>query len=331
VIVRRSGRALHALWRWLQSNSRLRRWIKAGVLLATIGVFVFLVVKSRQELSRYSNWQDYLPACGQSLLLYPLSLVAQAWAWGTMIARLGRVTSGWHDLEIYAYSHLMRRLPGAMWYLAGRTASYRERGIGAGVTLAASGLEWLLLLFVAAALSFGLSLKGHFSWLVSLAALALLVLALSCGLQALASGQERTWLPGFARRWLANLSAAAIPRRTDLALWTAIYTLAYAVGGLILYLLTRRIFPESDLNVLRAISIWSLAGGIGALTSMIIPAGMGIRELTLTALLTPGVPLSGALLIAAVLRLLFIVADLLWGGLMWGLAHILARRQAAAD
>lgn len=320
------GHTLRETWRTLRESARLRSWLRVGTLVFTLGFLVFLLIQGRDELRQFDDWPTYLAVCGQGLLLYPLSLAVQAWAWGGMIARLGQVPRGWHDAEIYAYTHLMRRLPGAVWYLAGRTVIYQERGIRAAVTLAASGLEFSLLIAVAAVLAGVLSLPGHNSWLLSPAALALLVLVVSRGMAALASGSTQRWLPGFVRDRLANLPAAALPRARDVALWSTLYATAYAVGGLILLLLTRGVAPQSGLTLIDAIRIWALSGGLGFLTSMIIPAGMGIRELTLTALLAPYMPAIGALLIAVLLRLLFIAGDLVWGGLMWAIARALGSR-----
>ncbi len=322
---------LQERWRRLQGDSRLRRWVSIGVMLLTIGFSVVLLIHGREELRQFDDWHAYLIVCGQGFLLYPLSMSVQALTWSMMIARLGQIASGWRDIEIYAYTHLMRRLPGPLWYLAGRTVIYRERGIGAGVTLAASGLEWLLLLVAAVSIYGGLSLSGPGSWLLGFIMITLLIIGSLWGLRAaLNSVQDPHWLPGFARHWLGRLSVTAMPQIKHLALWVGLYTIAYIIGGLILFLLMHGVTPESNVTLTDAIRIWALTGGISFLTSMIVPAGMGIRELTLTALLAPEVSTVAALLIALLLRMLFIAGDLVWGGLMWAIAQVLGRDQQDA-
>ena len=160
--------------------------------------------------------------------------------------------------------------------------------------------------------------------------LALLVVGGLWGLKALWSTQERRWLPGFIRQRLGDLSVIAMPRGRELVLWVGLYTIAYIIGGLILFLLVRGVAPESSVTLTDAIRIWALAGGVGFLTSMIVPAGLGIRELTLTALLAPDVPIVGALLIALLLRMLFITSDLVWGGLMWAIGRVLGHDRQGA-
>ena len=325
---------LHTLqerWRRPQGASRLRRWVSVGVLLFTIGFLVALLIHGREELRQFDDWHAYLTVCGHGFLLYPISLSVQALTWSMMITRLGQVDGGWRDIEVYAYTHLMRRMPGALWYLAGRTVIYRERGIGASVTLAASGLEWLLLLVAAVFIYGSLSLSNLGSWLLGFVTPLLLVAVSLWGLRFLCSAQGRRWLPGFVRQWLGNFSATAVPQRGELVLWVGLYATAYAVGGLILFLLIRGVAPTASTTLSDAIRIWALAGGVSFLTSMIVPAGMGIRELTLTALLAPDVPAVGALLIALLLRMLFIASDLVWGGLMWAIARVLGRDRRDAD
>jgi uncharacterized membrane protein YbhN (UPF0104 family) len=244
-----------------------------------------------------------------------------------MIARVGRVSGGWRDVEIYAYTYLMRNLPGAMWYLAGRTVMYRERGIGAGVTLAASSMEWLLLLAAAVSVYSSLSLAALSLWLLGLLIFPLLLGLILLAPRILRSVPDRYWPPGVVRRWLTGISASAVPPNRDLALWLSLYVIAYVIGGLILFLLTHGVMPESSITVIDAIRIWALTGGIGFLVTMFVPAGLGVRELTLTALLAPYVPDVGALLVALLLRMLFIASDLVWGGLMWAIARVLGSRQ----
>ncbi len=317
-------------WRALLDEPRIRRWVSTGVLFFTVGFLLALLAYGYEELQQFDDWQAYLAACAQGFLLYPISLSVQALTWSMMMARLGSTGGGWRDVEIYAYTHLMRRLPGAPWYLAGRTVRYYEQGIGAHVTLAASGLEWLLLLAMAATIYGALSLPFRSLWWVGLAFFLIVAILIAGALQRIRlcwPTQERVGGPRFLRRVLGSLSAIEPPRGRELVLWMGLYAVAYVVGGLILFLLVRGVAPMSGITVSDAIRIWALAGGVGFLTSTFIPAGMGVRELTLTALLVPNLPVAGALLVAVLLRLLFIVSDLVWGGLMWVVARTLERKR----
>jgi hypothetical protein len=94
-----------------------------------------------------------------------------------------------------------------------------------------------------------------------------------------------------------------------------LYTLAWFMGGVIVYLFVQNTGNQT-LSIWHAIYIWTLTGAIGSLI-VFIPAGLGIREITLTWLLQPYIPTATAILIAIILRLLFIIGDLVWGMAGW--------------
>jgi len=311
------------LWRKLRAS----RWTKAGVTTFTLGFMVFLLIYNQQELQQFGDWRVYLSRCLVGFFLYPISLCVQAVIWGLMMARLGGGRWGWKDIEIYTYTHLMKHLPGGVWYLAGRAMSYQEHGIEVSVTLAASGLEWLLLL-VAAVMLYGVLTLSRLSWVLGIIVFGLCLGATVWLVRWLRSSRRQTIrVPKFARQWVAGLAKVQLPGLADFALWLSGYLLAYGIGGLILYLLLRDADAFEAIALLDVMRIWALTGGIGFLISLIIPSGLIARELTLTALLTPFMSAMSALLVAILLRFLFIVSDLVWGGLLWLAARLLARRR----
>jgi uncharacterized membrane protein YbhN (UPF0104 family) len=98
------------------------------------------------------------------------------------------------------------------------------------------------------------------------------------------------------------------------------------LGGIILYLLLLAAAPDTPQNLGDAMSVWALAGGASILTIM-VPAGLGVREFGITVLLQPQVTAAIAFLVAVLMRLLFTAGDLLWGGLFWLFARHLSRKQ----
>jgi hypothetical protein len=204
---------------------------------------------------------------------------------------------------------------------------YRGRGMGSAVTLAASGLEWLLLL-MAAALTYALmGLPDPNLRLRAILMLTLLLAGNLCALKAVRSPLRLRWLPGSIRRWLGALSDAPVPRLREIAVWVGSYGLAYVIGGLILFLIVRRVVPVSTVTLASGIRVWAMVSGVSLLTSMFVPGGMGIRELTLTALLARDVPTVAAAATALSLRMLFIAGDLAWAGLMWAVAVVVGRNR----
>ncbi len=313
--------------RGIESNQRIRRWVSACVFLCTVAFLAFLLLRSTEELRELDDWPTYLGFCAKGFLLYPVSLIVQALIWRMMIVRLGQMAGGWWDIEIYAYSSLMRHLPGAIWYLAGRATMYHTRGVGASVALMASGLEWFLLLAAAVLVYSTLSLTGSGVLLISLVLLSVLIVATALGLRQALLASARLPLPGFVRRRLTALAAAPVPGAADLTLWLSLYVLAYFIGGWILLLLVRGVAPEVAMDLGTAARIWALTGGIGFLLAAIVPAGLGVRELTLAMLLSPTISMTGAIVVAILLRALFVAGSLVWGGALWAVARLIRRHR----
>ena len=317
--------------RGIESNQRIRRWVSASVLLCTVAFLVFILLRSTDELWELDDWPTYLGVCARGFLLYPISLVVQALIWRMIIVRLGQTAGGWWDIEIYAYSSLMRHLPGMIWYLAGRTTMYHTRGVGASLTLMASGLEWVLLL-AAAVLVYGvLSLTGSGMLLISIVLLSALIVGTALGLRQALLASARLPVPGFVRRQLTALATVPVPGAVDLTLWLSLYVLTYFVAGWILFLLVRGVAPEVSIGLGAAIRIWALTGGIGSLLSAIAPAGLGVRELTLTVLLSPTMSTAGAIVVAILLRMLYVGGSLVWGGMLWAIARLIGRHRQRRD
>jgi hypothetical protein len=277
------------------------------------------------DLRRLNHWQSYLNALCVGVLLYPFSFFMQAVIWQKIMARLSRAPGGWHDMEIYARTYFIRRVPGVVWYLAGRTLLYQTRGIEAKVTLTASGLEWGLLIvaslitFAATSLAKGQNWWIVLFWLVGLCAVSAPVLS------HLFNRLDQAPIPGWLRSRFSNLMPGVHVSPVDIAFWLVLFLWAYFVGGWILYVLIHGVGSGLSLSVLEAWRVWSLSGGVGLLFSSVIPAGMGVRELTVAGLLTPKVPASVSLIASILLRFVFVLGDLVWGGLLWAVARMAVR------
>jgi uncharacterized membrane protein YbhN (UPF0104 family) len=109
-----------------------------------------------------------------------------------------------------------------------------------------------------------------------------------------------------------------IPRRWILLIFGA-YTLAWLLGGLILDILILAATPSVYPNLWKITALWALGGG-ASLLAVIAPAGLGVRELTLTVLLQPYLGTGLSLALALLFRVLFTLGDLIWGGLFWVLS-----------
>lgn len=311
------------------ADPRARRGLSSGIMLLSILFLLFILLRDVQTLPAQIVWQDYLGVCAIGLLLYLIPLLMHLAVWTGLMTRLGGVRGGWWHVEIFAHSHLLRRLPGVVWYVVGRTTMYRAQGVDANVPIVASGLEWLLLVAGSAVVTASLGLGGG-AGLPAIASIGLILIvasALALGfLFTAVSGPNRN---GRAANWLARLIAVNPPRFRDLSMWLGLYIVTYVLGGWILLLLVQGISPASGVDLLNMTQAWALVGGLGTLLSAIVPAGMGIRELSLTVVLSPYIGGTAGVLVSVLLRLLFMFADLVWGVALWSIARIVLRNPGA--
>lgn len=299
------------------------RVLSASVLLLSTGFLLVILWKGASTLG-YDDLRVFWRAGLLAFLLYPFSLLIQALAWSAIVARLGNGFWGWKDIEVYAYTHLMRRLPGSIWYLVGRIAMYQQYGVSETTTLFASAIEWLLLVATALLIFSGYVLFGGMPrssrvvvalLAASFAGLALLVLV-------------RFRKTGYLPRFLSPWSTGAWPhgiRGHVLISWSALYFFAWLIGGAILFLIARA-GGSVSLSSFTAVGIWALVGGTSLLV-VIVPVGLGVREITLTLMLQPYLPIPKAALVAVVMRVVFLAGDLVWGCLFWWTARILGKAE----
>lgn len=91
----------------------------------------------------------------------------------------------------------------------------------------------------------------------------------------------------------------------------ALYLLAHLVPGAGMYMALAQFMPNEEPTLLYVISLLASANVAGML-AVFAPAGLGVREAVLVAGLTPFTGVANAISIAAVLRILSMIADLVF-------------------
>ena len=110
-----------------------------------------------------------------------------------------------------------------------------------------------------------------------------------------------------------DLSHAAVGLSS---LW---FTLSWLVGGLAVWVMARNVAPDdADASrlLLVAVSGYLLAAGIG-MFSIVVPAGVGVRDGVMVLLLTTQMSVSAATAVVVVARFLTVLADVVWAALGW--------------
>jgi len=291
---------LFEIWSKIMTGAHQRwRWVGYGLTLLAFLYLGALFIFSREQIQQI-RWSAYWLPVVLALGVYLCSLLVQYVVWARLVSFHHRIS--WRDMAIYFRVLLMRRLPGGVWHWVDRTAMYTgSTSLPARVVMLANFLEWSLLLLIAGAVAAAGWPDGPL-WLRVLISTALLLLAF---------GLAYAWQPE--RRRLAL-------RMAEAALWLGLYGLAWMAGGLILYLyahatqigLGAASGEFQQITYLRCFWAWAIAGGSSQLM-VFVPAGLGVREITLTWLLAPYLPLPSILLVAIIIRLTYAMADMVWG------------------
>jgi len=269
------------------------RWVTRLAVVASFGLIGWFLWQHAAELCAV-DWRALAWPTILSLLLYGLALGLQGAVWITLWASLTGIPWGWNDVRTYFATHLMRRLPGAPWYMAGRAMIYREHSPEAArAALAVSLIEWGGLILT------GLVWVAGGCW--GLPGVALCIVLLATGIPLM-----RYW--NWPRRWvpLQRFSLCS------LYLTLLIYTAQWILAALMLHEFLRALTPIHAPDLLQTGVVWAISGVVSNL-AVFAPAGLGIREISLVALLEPHVGLGYAVLGALLMRVIFTVGDMFWG------------------
>lgn len=273
---------------WWRCLSRL------GVA-ASFGLIGWFLWQHVEDL-RAVDWRTMARPALWGLVLYGLALGVQGAVWIGLFAKLTATPWSWADVRTYFTTHLMRRLPGAPWYMVGRAVAYREHSPEAARSaVAVTLLEWV-----------GIMLSGlvwvawgRWGWGGLLGATGALLF--------LVIGMQR-W------RWPARW--APLNRFSLSILYAALagYGAQWFLAAWMLSLLLTALEPGHAPTLVETGGIWAVSGVVSNL-AVFAPAGLGIRELSLVALLEPQIGLGYAAVVALLMRIIFTAGDMLWGAL----------------
>jgi hypothetical protein len=219
----------------------------------------------------------------------------------------------------YCIANVAKRLPGTVWYVAGRGYLYGGDGVNARAVVTASGIELAVML-----------LSG-----VATAAIFVLPRTAASGLQLVALGTIGSLTltaihPRVLRRLLRALRVTPerMPGYRSLLGWLASYMLVWSLSGLVLYLIGSAIWPIEPRHIPYVIGSVALAGVMSS-SLFLLPSNFGVNELSLSLLLNAILPLSLAGLIALASRVLVLLYDILWAGAGWTLGRNRSERNSS--
>ncbi|HEU5268417.1 MAG TPA: lysylphosphatidylglycerol synthase domain-containing protein [Jatrophihabitans sp.] len=278
------------------------RWLRLAFALVAVGLLSYAIV---------DQWHRVAPRFGElttaGLAISSLAVLAGMYAmlktWQVTVAGLGSPLGLVPAGRIFFLGQLGKYVPGSIWPVVVQM----ELGADAGVPRATSVLT-LLFIYLLYTTSAALVSAACLPWVTDLVPIWLAVLALLAGL-ALLLPPVLNRLIGTGLRLLRQQHA---PRMRPRAIFTAFgWALAmWACFGVHILALARDLHPPLTWHLLLlSVGGYTLAWICGFLF-VLAPAGGGVRELVLTALLAGTLSHDAAFAVALVSRLMMTVADL---------------------
>lgn len=288
---------------------------------------LLVVVVTAVAVVVWTNWDQVAPhlraisptAWALAMAAALLSPFLTLLGWRRVLADLGSPLSPGHAARVFLVGQLGKYVPGSVWSLvvqtemAARFGVPRHRtGVAALVAMAMSLLTGALvgIPVVPAVVDLGEGVS------LVLAGLACAVLAI--GLYPPVLNRAIAWMLRLLRRppLEHDLSGRAI------ITMAALFTLAWLSAGASVWALAQDLVGHVESPVTLAvvcISGFALASSIGML-SVVLPAGVGVREAILVVLLAGSLTLPAATAVVILTRFLSVAADILWAliGSLWG-------------
>jgi len=288
----------------VEAPSRTRKLLGIFLRLTVTALVTWFILKgvglSLEELRSFDlgtlelRWGLLLLSSGALLVGYLYS----AALWGLMVRELGGpVIPTLAALRIFFTANLGRYLPGKVWQLAGLAYLARGEGVTAPTATAAALLGQLFSLAGATLVGLGVLLKSEMGgalgggWSMGIGVAFLGVLTLPAILRPL--------LKKLMKRAEGEPPGPLWPEKAFGVRWLGLYALSWIIQGGAFWLLVRGLGMELDL--LLGVTIFPAAYLLGYIV-ILAPAGIGVREGVLIAILNPVLG-TGSAVVAVVARL----------------------------
>lgn len=302
-VARRAGQ-----WSAALLSGRRGQWVTIGFVLLSVAVMVGVLRSDWAQMQAYT-WQFRPLYLLLTLLCVFATFALTALTWHAIVVRFLPQTTLRLNVKYWAYSNFARRIPGTLWYIASRAALYERHGVSKAAVALLSGLE-LALILVSGAI---VSLATLPFWLAAgragsrPALLLTAVLLPVCALLVSPGLLNRVW------RRLNRGDVAIRPLRwADTLLGVGLYLVIWVVGALAFFCIVNVVHPLSIDRWGELLNIWAVSNTISFAGSLTLSA-IGVRDVSLTLLMTALAPPQAALLATILTRVLWLGSELLAG------------------
>lgn len=288
-----------------------RKFVRVLWVALTVLGLLFVLWDRSAEIGAY--FQSFAPETAAASIV--LALAAKYFVASQVrdsLVATGHPTSLGEALKLYSYADIAKYVPGGIWGVVSRIGMYRDRGMPMTALVRALALDHLWLIGGAFVVGSALFARGFpsivGSQLDSVPSAVLWgapFLLIAAWVQVL-----RVVHPFLAGTAIATTKVLGIVAK-HIATWVC-------MGASFAVLLAPAPLTQSFADLSIAIGAFALAFGLGFL-AVFAPAGIGIREGSVAALLFPFYPVDTVLAASIASRVLLLVSDILFAAGTWSL------------
>lgn len=298
-----------SLTRTTPSRGRLWRFLRISFSLAVAIVLALVCLQAVHQLSHvhlHLSWPWIALAWPISLMAFPLL----ALAWAQLLQAYGYRVGAWPTIRMWSLAQASRYLPTGLFSVVSRAALATQQGVPRSLAVTTMAVEGILILAWSCAAAAAIVLAGKFPEILAVAFLGLMaVLSLPWGLPQIGRLTARHIRPDSVRL-LRILRNSPVPVGKSLSAADAIVGCSLAAKAAVFLLLARSLVTVhlSDIALLIG------AGNLAVVAGMIgvTPAGVGVREGVLIALLAGRFGVGPATLLALMTRIWDLTVEIPW-------------------
>ncbi len=285
-------------------------WLKKIVkYLLPLAIFVFLAqsIYTNWSQIREYPWKFDLPLLALAVLFGSAWFFLRAWIWAQVVREMHDKLPYWPAFRVFMISEVARYVPGKIWQYVSRIYLAERYHIPPALTLTSAVVELLVVMIAAGGVALANAsrvlpqLEEQYYPLFVLGMVAALALVHPRSLQTwsriLAKFLRQDWVP-----FDVSYSHLVMILMAGLLTWVA--------AGLGFAFFVQSLTPTAEGHTVQLITIYAASWLIGLL-AVVVPAGVGVREGTMTVLLVTMMPQPTAAVIAIAARLWVTLLELL--------------------
>lgn len=280
-----------------------------GIILATtVGVLYW----RRDELAGLT-WRLHLGYLALSAVMFCAALLLVVWLWARLIQALGHPLPFVTHLRYFGLSNVAKRLPGTLWYVAGRAYLYRQAGISPTRITLASGLEVIIATLsnlIVSVVFAGPQLLSYLNTHVMVAPTIVLFALFSLVL-------IHPRIVAFVLEKIEKRKPESLPSYAFLASQVMLHTGVWILGGMMFYAICAAITELSPVYITFVVGVWAMSSLFSNLI-LLLPANLGAKEISSSLLLSTIMPIPAAIAGSVLSRVLVTAYEMLWAlGAIW--------------